>query len=81
VTVTNTGTTTTTGWTVRVTFTAGQRFTQLWGGRTSQTTSPYTVTNETWNGSLGAGATATFGFLASWTGTNPAPTVTCTRTP
>jgi hypothetical protein len=39
------------------------------------------VTNETWNGALGAGATATFGFLGSWNNTtNAAPTVVCSRT-
>jgi mannan endo-1,4-beta-mannosidase len=81
VTVANTGTTTTATWTVTVTFANGQRITQIWGGRTSQTASPYTVANETYNGSLGAGATATFGFLGSWTATNTAPSVSCARTP
>ncbi|NUT45642.1 MAG: hypothetical protein HOV86_37190, partial [Thermoactinospora sp.] len=31
----------------------------------------------TWNGSLAPGASATFGFLASWTGANTAPTPAC----
>lgn len=64
---------------VRVT--NGQRITQIWSGRTSQTASPYTVTNETWNGAHGAGQSVNFGFLGSWTSTNGAPTVTCSRTP
>lgn len=81
VTVTNTGTTATTGWTVTLTFANGQAVTQLWGARTASTASPYTVTNETYNGVLAAGASTTFGFLASWNGTNTAPTATCTRTP
>jgi mannan endo-1,4-beta-mannosidase len=81
VTVTNTGTTATTGWTVVLTFADGQRITQIWAARTSSTASPYTVTNETYNGALGAGTSTTFGFLASWSNTNSAPTVTCTRTP
>ena len=43
---------------------------------------PYTVRNEAWNGSLGAGATTTFGFLASWNNsTNGPATTTCSRTP
>jgi mannan endo-1,4-beta-mannosidase len=79
--VTNTGTASTTSWSVRLTFANGQRITQSWGGRTTQTASPYTVTNETWNNAIGAGQTVTFGFLGSWTGTNTAPTLTCSRTP
>lgn len=31
-----------------------------------------------YNGDLAAGATTRFGFIASWSGTNPVPTVTCT---
>ena len=81
VTVTNTGSSTTTGWSVVVTFANGQRITQIWGGRTSQTASPYTVTNETWNAAVGPNATATFGFLGSQSGTNANPAVTCSRTP
>lgn len=81
VTITNTTTTPTTAWSTTLTFANGQRITQIWGGRTSQTASPYTVTNETYNGVLAAGATTTFGFLGSWSTTNTAPTVTCTRTP
>jgi mannan endo-1,4-beta-mannosidase len=79
--VTNTGTGATTGWSVSLTFPNGQQITQVWGGRTTQTASPYTVTNETWNNAIGAGQSANFGFLASWSGTNGAPTVSCSRTP
>ena len=57
----------------------GQRITQLWGGRTGSTGSPYTVTNETYNGNLGANASTTFGFLGTWNGSNPPPSVTCSR--
>jgi mannan endo-1,4-beta-mannosidase len=34
--------------------------------------------NVGYNGALGAGATTEFGFLGTWTGTNQAPTLTCT---
>jgi cellulase/cellobiase CelA1 len=81
VTVTNTGTTATTGWTVTITFPNGQAITQIWGARTSNTASPYTITNETYNGALAPNASTTFGFLASSSGTNTAPTTTCGRTP
>jgi hypothetical protein len=66
---------------VILTFANGQRITQIRNGRTSQTASPYTITNETYNGDLAAGTNTTFGFLGSWTGTNNAPTLARTRTP
>jgi len=81
VTVTNTGSTPTTGWSVVVTFTGGQQITQIWGGRTTLDSNPYPVANETWNGTLAPNASTTFGFLGSWTGSNPPPTLSCTRTP
>jgi hypothetical protein len=37
-----------------------------------------TARNVAYNGALGAGASTAFGFLGSWTGTNAAPTPTCT---
>jgi Cellulose binding domain len=79
--VTNTGTTATTAWTVTLTFPNGQAITQILGARTTGGASPYAITNESYNGSLSPNASATFGILASWTGTNNTPTVSCTRTP
>jgi endo-1,4-beta-xylanase len=80
--VTNTGTTSTTSWTVVMTFANGQTITQVWGGLTTvPASSPVTVRNEAWNGNLGPNATTNFGFLGSWNGTNNAPTLSCTRTP
>lgn len=81
VTVTNTGTTPTTSWTVTLTLPSGQQITQLWGFRTSSTASPYVVTNESYNGALAPGASTSFGFLATSTGTGGSATTTCTRTP
>ena len=75
VTVTNTGTTPTSSWTVALTFANGQRITQIWGARTTQTASPYTITNETWNALLTPSQSTTFGFLGSWSTTNSPPTV------
>jgi lysophospholipase L1-like esterase/chitodextrinase len=79
VTVTNTGSTATTGWTVTLTFPSGQTISQIWGGRTSNTASPYTIANETYNGSLAPNASTSFGFIAN--GTAATPTATCLRTP
>ncbi|GAA1628410.1 SGNH/GDSL hydrolase family protein [Nonomuraea maheshkhaliensis] len=77
VTVTNTGTSPISTWTVAWTFADGQRITQLWGGTLSANGSAVTVRNAGWNGQIAPGASITFGFLASWTSTNTAPTPTC----
>ncbi|WP_406317326.1 cellulose binding domain-containing protein [Streptosporangium sp. NBC_01639] len=79
VTVKNTGTSAISAWTVTWSFANGQQITQLWSGVHTQTGAAVTVKNASWNGALGGGASTTFGFGASWTGTNGVPaTVTCT---
>jgi ligand-binding SRPBCC domain-containing protein len=81
VTVTNNGPTATSSWTVTLTFADGQSIAQLWGARTTSTTSPYTITNETYNGVLAANASTTFGFIGNGNGATAAPTLTCSRRP
>jgi len=77
--VTN-GTVASTSWTVTWTFANGQVISQLWSGALTQSGASVTVRNVDYNGSLAAGGTATFGFLASWNGTNAVPTnVSCSR--
>jgi endo-1,4-beta-xylanase len=71
--VTNTGATALTGWSLAWQFTGGQQVAQLWNGAVSQSAASVTVTNASWNGSLAPGGSASFGFLGSWTGSNPAP--------
>jgi hypothetical protein len=79
-TLSNVGTAPSTGWRLAFTFPNGQVIGQLWGGFHTQTGANVTVTNESWNGNLANGP-ATVGFIASWSGTNGAPTnVTCTKT-
>ncbi|MEU5720229.1 cellulose binding domain-containing protein [Micromonospora sp. NPDC047738] len=63
-----------TGWTVRWTFANGQTVSQTWNATISNSGAEYTARNVDYNGRLGAGATTSFGFLASWNGTNTAPT-------
>ena len=78
VSVTNTSPGSIGGWRVTLSMTGGASVTQIWGGLTTQTASPYTVANETYNGALGANASTTFGFIASVTGsTGASGTVTC----
>ncbi|MEU3504843.1 cellulose binding domain-containing protein [Streptomyces hundungensis] len=63
------------GWRLGFDFPAGQRLTQGWGAQWSQTSgASVSAANESWNGRLATGAGVTLGFLASWSGANPAPT-------
>jgi hypothetical protein len=72
--ITNTGTTTLTGWTLKFSFVNGQTITQLWNGSFTQSGSAVTVTNAAYNGTLAPGATVNPGFNGTWNGTNSVPT-------
>jgi chitodextrinase len=76
VTVRNNGTAALNGWTTTWPLPSGSSIGQVWGGRSSVSGSTVTVRNETYNGTLGAGATTSYGFTG--TGPAPSPTVTCT---
>lgn len=76
VTVKNAGTAPITGWTTNWTFT-GRQISQAWNATLTQTGAAVTARNAAWNGSLASGATATFGFISSGTG-SPDPQVSCT---
>ncbi|MBM9440971.1 cellulose-binding domain-containing protein, partial [Streptomyces bryophytorum] len=73
-------------WTLKFAFPADQTITQLWNGNLTQSGANVTVTNLSYNGTLGTNATVSPGFNGTWTTTNPAPTsfslngVTCTGT-
>src|SRR6185312_6265830 len=75
------------GWRLTWTFTAGQTITQLWNGTAAQSGGAVTVTNVSYNATIAAGGTTSFGFNGSYTGSNPAPAsfalngVTCTGSP
>jgi endo-1,4-beta-xylanase len=80
--VTNTGASATNSWTVVMTFPNGQTVTQVWNGRaTTPDPTPVTVNNESYNSVIAPSGSTTFGFLGSHSGTNGAPTLTCSRTP
>ena len=80
--VTNSGTTAITGWTVTLTYAAGNPTLQPtgWNGAWSQTGNTVTITNLSYNGSLATGASATgIGANFNYSGTHsPASSVTCT---
>jgi cellulose 1,4-beta-cellobiosidase len=78
-TVTNNGTAAITGWTVTYSYAGNQTLSSGWNGAWTQSGKAVTVANESYNGSLGAGATATAGANFNYSGSNTAPTaVTCT---
>jgi beta-glucosidase len=58
------------GWSLAFTFGAGQQITQAWNTTISQSGAAVTARDVSWNSQLG---TAQFGFIASWTGSNPVP--------
>src|SRR3984957_12577261 len=78
-TITDNGTAAITGWTVTYTYAGNQTLANGWNGNWTQSGKTVTVTNESYNGSLAAGATATAGANFNYSGANAAPaTVTCT---
>ncbi|MGH3169160.1 MAG: cellulase family glycosylhydrolase [Trebonia sp.] len=67
--ISNTGSTGTSGWTATWTWPGGQQVNSDWGGVFSTSGANVSVSNETYNGSIAAGASVTIGFTA--TGTAP----------
>lgn len=63
----------TTAWTLGFDFPGTQKVTQGWNGKWSQSGKTVTVTNESWNGAIATGGSVTAGFIAGWSGSNPAP--------
>jgi cellulase/cellobiase CelA1 len=72
VTVTNGGSALT-GWNLTFTFPDNQQITNAWNGRASASGQKVTVGDAGYNASVGAGATTSFGFLATYGGSNGAP--------
>ncbi len=75
-TITNTGSTAWTSWTLTWTFANGQTIASLWNGIESQSGANVTITNESYNGSIAAGSSySSVGFNGTWNGvTNAVPT-------
>lgn len=61
-------------WRLTFDLTGGQEVTQGWSARWSQTGTTVTAANESWNGSLGSGASVSAGFIASGPGSDAVPT-------
>lgn len=71
--VTNNRSTSLSSWKLTFTFGAGQKVSRGWNGEWKQSGKKVTVTNTASDGRLAAGGAVSAGFLASWSGTNPAP--------
>lgn len=64
------------GWTVTWTLASGQSISQIWNATLTVTGSTAKATSLSWNGSLAAHASTSFGFLGN--GNASTPTLTCT---
>ena len=73
VSVTNLGDPITNGWRLEWDFAGNQRVTQGWSGSFAQSGQHVTVTNQSWNSSLGNNASVSLGFNAEYSGTNANP--------
>ena len=71
--LTNTGAPVT-SWTLTWTFTGDQRITSGWSAQVAQSGRTVTASSMAWNGTLGTGGSTSFGFQATYSGANPAPT-------
>ncbi|GAA0576831.1 cellulose-binding domain-containing protein [Paractinoplanes ferrugineus] len=60
-------------WTVAWSFGGNQKVTSAWNASVTQSGTAVTATNVAWNGNLGTGASASFGFQGTFTGSNPIP--------
>jgi cellulase/cellobiase CelA1 len=72
--ITNNGTSTVNGWTLKFTFPGDQKITELWNGSYSQSGQQVTITNVSYNGTIAPGQTIGLGFNGSWTTNNSSPT-------
>src|ERR1035437_4943655 len=77
VTVTNSGSTALSNWKVTWTWAGSQTITNSWNANVSTSTKTVTATNLSYNGSIAAGGNTSFGFQATYGGSNAAPTLTC----
>ncbi|GAA1244145.1 hypothetical protein GCM10009665_38700 [Kitasatospora nipponensis] len=78
VTVTDTGTTATHGWTVTWTWPDGQQLTNSWNTVAQQSGQGVSAANLSYNGTLAPGTGTTFGVQGTWSGVNGTPTLACT---
>ncbi|MDB1088987.1 cellulose binding domain-containing protein [Streptomyces sp. ACA25] len=73
VTVANTGSAALENWELRWSFPQGQQIGQIWNAEYTQAGSSVVITPSSWNHRIAPGASVTFGFIGTWSGSNTAP--------
>lgn len=73
VTITNTGGTAVNGWSLKFTLPSGQTIASAWNATISPSTGAVTATNMSYNASIPAGGTTSFGYQITHTGNSAAP--------
>ncbi|WP_316770562.1 cellulose binding domain-containing protein [Streptomyces sasae] len=71
--LTNTGSTAWSGWSLGWSFPNGQTVGQLWNADWTQSGAAVTARNVSWNGTVAAGSSVSFGFTGTWSGVNGRP--------
>ncbi|MER6346751.1 glycoside hydrolase family 6 protein [Streptomyces sp. NPDC001595] len=72
VTVTNNGAAKS-GWSVKWSYAGNQKVTSAWNAKVTQSGTAVTAANESYNGQLATGGSASFGFQGTYSGTNAIP--------
>ena len=80
VTVNNTGTTATKSWRVTWIWPESQSILNSWNAAATQSGPSATALNMAYNNAIAAGGSTAFGLQSSFTGTNSAPTLSCSAT-
>ncbi|WP_229377672.1 cellulose binding domain-containing protein [Streptomyces sp. VRA16 Mangrove soil] len=60
-------------WSLTFDFADGQKVTQGWNAKWSQSGTTVTAASESWNGALASGGSVFAGFIGSWSGANTVP--------
>ena len=74
ITITNTGATTMSGWSIAFAFPGDQHVTSFWSTTLTQSGNRVTATSLSYNGQLAPGANTSFGFQGTWTTSDTSPT-------
>ena len=73
ITITNTGSSALSGWTLKFTFPGDQHITNAWNGTAGQSGENVTITNASYNGTIAPGGSTSVGFQGTWTSSDAAP--------
>jgi hypothetical protein len=74
VTVSNTGTSAISGWTLAFSFPGDQKITSAWNATVTQSGTAVSAVNAAYNGTIAAGGNTSFGFQGTWNSNDSSPT-------